>query len=201
MNSDVFIHPTALVSELAKIGKGTRIWAFANIQDGVEIGENCNICDGVFIEKGVSIGNGCTIKNGVYLWADMKLGDNVFVGPNVTFTNDEMPRSHPDYITLPNDWQPNIIGDGATIGAGAVLLPGVSVAEWAFVAAGAVVTSNVPPYTLVKGVPAKEDRLICRCGSYLIKKEPYNITLQYECCSCDLKIDLTRVPPEVEQAY
>jgi len=198
MNSDVFIHPQALVSESAKIGKGTRVWAFANIQDDVEIGENCNICDGVFIEKGVSIGNGCTIKNGVYLWADMKLGDNVFVGPNVTFTNDRMPRSHPDYVTPASEWRPNTIETGATIGAGAVLLPWITVGEWAFVAAGAVVTDDVPHYTLVKGVPAREDRLICRCGGYLIKREPYSITLQYKCCSCDLRIDLTSVLPEVE---
>ena len=201
MNSDVFIHPQALVSESAKIGKGTRVWAFANIQDGVEIGEDCNICDGVFIEKGVSIGNGCTIKNGVYLWADMKLGDNVFVGPNVTFTNDEMPRSHPDYITPASGWQPNIIEAGATIGAGAILLPGVKIGEWSFVAAGAIVTDYVPPYTLVKGVPAEEERLICRCGSSLVKKKPYNLTQQYKCCRCDFRVDLTRRPPEVTDLF
>lgn len=145
-----FVHPKA-ICESEMIGKDTRIWAFAHILPGAVIGEDCNICDGVFIENDVRVGDRVTIKSGVQLWDGVELEDDVFVGPNVTFTNDPFPRSkHP-----PHNFSRTIIHNGASIGANATLLPGVSVGQNVMVGAGAVVTQSIPPNAIVVGNPAR----------------------------------------------
>lgn len=150
MKQDVFIHPQALVESDVKIGKGTRIWAFAHVLPGAAIGEECNICDHTFIEGQAVIGNRVTIKCGVYLWDGVIVEDDVFVGPSVSFTNDKFPRSK----QWPASYAKTTIKRGASLGANATILP-VIVGEYAMVAAGAVVTRDVPSYAIVMGNPAR----------------------------------------------
>lgn len=145
-----FIHPQALV-ETKDIGKDTRIWAFAHILSGASIGEDCNICDHTFIENDVIIGNRVTIKCGVYLWDGVRLEDDVFIGPNATFTNDKFPRSK----HYPPEFLKTVVGCGASVGANATILPGIMIGKGAMIAAGAVVTKNVPDNVLVMGNPAR----------------------------------------------
>jgi UDP-2-acetamido-3-amino-2,3-dideoxy-glucuronate N-acetyltransferase len=148
--TDFFVHPSALV-ETKNIGKNTRIWAFAHILPKAVIGEDCNLCDHTFIENDVVVGNRVTIKSGVQLWDGIMLGDDVFIGPNATFTNDPFPRSK----QYPKSFKPTIIRQGASIGANATILPGVTVGQYAMVGAGSVVTENVPPFAVVVGNPAR----------------------------------------------
>ncbi len=169
--SGVFIHPTALVATEA-IGAGTRIWAFSNVLEGARIGADCNIGDHCFVEGGAVLGDGVTVKNGTSVWDGVTLEDGVFVGPGVRFTNDLRPRSPrlPEaadrYETL--EWLlPTVVRRGATLGAGAVVLCGIEIGEFAFVAAGAVVTRDVAPLALVAGNPASARGWVCRCGGRL----------------------------------
>ena len=134
-----------------EIGLQTKIWAFCNVMKGVKIGSNCNICDRCFIEEGVIIGNNVTIKTGVSLWKGVIISDNVFIGPGVQFCNDRYPRSK-NYVEA----MPTYVCQGASIGAGATILPGVKIGKGAMIGAGSVVTKNVIDYSTVAGNPAKE---------------------------------------------
>lgn len=145
-----FAHPMALV-ESQQIGEGTRILAFAHVLPKAEIGQDCDIGDHTFIENDVRIGNRVTVKCGVQLWDGVVLEDDVFVGPNVTFTNDPMPRSK----QVPAEFARTIIRKGASIGANATILPGLTIGAHAMIGAGAVVTKDVPPHAIVKGNPAR----------------------------------------------
>ena len=147
---DYFVHPSALC-ESTKIGEKTRVWAFAHVLPSARIGGECNICDHVFIENDVVIGDRVTIKCGVQIWDGVSLEDDVFVGPNVTFTNDPFPRSK----QYPAVFSKIMVRRGASIGANATILPGVTIGIQAMVGAGAVVTHDVPPYAKVVGNPAR----------------------------------------------
>ena len=145
------VHPLADVQS-PHVGEGTRVWQFVVILAGARIGKDCNVCAHVFIENDVVVGDRCTIKCGVQLWDGITLGDDVFVGPNVTFTNDPFPRSR----VRPADGFPKtMVCRGASIGGGAVILPGVTIGADAMVGAGAVVTKDVPPGVVVVGNPAR----------------------------------------------
>lgn len=146
------IHPNALV-ESGNIGENTKIWAFVHVLPGAIIGSDCNICDHVFIENDVVVGDRVTIKCGVQLWDGLRIENNVFIGPNATFTNDLFPRSKQNFELLQT-----IVKDGASIGANATILPGITIGQGAMVAAGSVVTKDVPPNVLVVGNPAKIQR-------------------------------------------
>jgi len=148
--NDVFVHDRALC-ESRQIGGGTRIWAFAHVLDGARIGSDCNICDGVFVEEDVVVGDRVTVKGGVQLWNGVELEDDVFVGPNATFTNDRFPRSR----KWLDEHLRTIVRRGASIGANATILPGVEVGAGAMVGAGAVVTRSVPANAVVTGNPAR----------------------------------------------
>jgi len=150
-----FAHPNALV-ESPSVGRGTRVWAFAHVLPGAVLGEDCNICDHVFIENQVSVGDRVTIKCGVQLWDGVSIESDVFVGPNVTFTNDPMPRSRQHLAQYPK----TLLRHGCSIGANATLLPGITIGQHAMVGAGAVVTRNVPPYAVVVGNPARIIRYV-----------------------------------------
>ncbi len=145
-----FCHPNALC-ESKDIGSGTRIWAFAHVLPGARIGEECNVCDNVFIENDVVVGNRVTIKCGVQLWDGVRLADDVFIGPNATFTNDLFPRSR----QYPEKFAQTIVETGASIGANATILPGIRIGSGAMVGAGAVVTRSVPPNAIAVGNPAR----------------------------------------------
>lgn len=148
---NTFIHSNAIVEPGAALGGGTRVWAFAHILPGAKIGQDCNLCDGVFIENDVVIGDRVTIKCGVQVWDGIHLDDDVFVGPNATFTNDEFPRSK----QYPEKFLQTSVHRGASIGANATILPGVTIGQHAMIGAGAVVTRDVPPYAIVAGNPAR----------------------------------------------
>ncbi len=144
------IHPTADV-QTANIGPGTTVWQFAVILSGATIGANCNINCHTFIENDVHIGDRVTVKSGVYLWDGIRLEDDVFVGPNVTFTNDKYPRSK----KYPDAFQRTTVCRGASLGANATILGGITIHEKALIGAGSVVTKDVAAYTLVLGNPAR----------------------------------------------
>jgi len=150
MRQDIFIHEKALC-ESADVGRGTRIWAFAHVLPGAKIGSECNICDGVFIENVVTIGDRVTIKCGVQLWDETAIEDDVFIGPNATFTNDPFPRSK----MYPEQFPRTVVRKGASIGANATILPGVEIGSGAMIGAGAVVTRSVPPNAIAVGNPAR----------------------------------------------
>ncbi|MCU1338229.1 MAG: isomerase [Bryobacterales bacterium] len=143
-------HPTALV-ESDQIGEGTHVWAYAHILPGARIGRDCNICDHTFIENDVIVGDRVTIKCGVQLWDGLRVEDDVFIGPNATFTNDRFPRSKLHLAEYPL----TVIKRGASIGANATLAPGIVIGEMAMVGAGAVVTHNAPPHSKLAGNPAR----------------------------------------------
>lgn len=147
---DFFVHEQALC-ESTDIGRGTCIWAFAHVLGGARVGIDCNICDGVFIEEGAVVGDRVTVKSGVQLWNGVHLEEDVFVGPNATFTNDPLPRSG-QRIEAP---MTTIVRAGASIGANATILPGLEIGRGAMVGAGAVVTRSVPPHAVVAGNPAQ----------------------------------------------
>ena len=145
------IHPLADVKS-QNIGKGTFVWQFCVVLEGAKIGENCNINCQVFIENDVVIGNNVTIKPGVQIWDGISLEDNVFIGPNVTFTNDLKPRSK----QYPELFLRTIVKAGASIGANATILPGITIGENAMIGAGSVVLKDVPANTIWVGNPARQ---------------------------------------------
>jgi len=147
---DYFAHNNAIV-ETPHVGRGTRVWAFAHVLPGARIGADCNICDHVFIENDVIIGDRVTIKCGVQVWDGIAIEDDVFVGPNATFTNDPFPRSQ----RRPSAFSRTIVKRGASIGANATILPGITIGERAMVSAGCVVGRDVPDHAVVVGNPAR----------------------------------------------
>ena len=163
MREDVMatrIHPTAEVSPRATIGSGTSIWHWVQVREGAQIGRDCNIGKDVYIDAEVVVGDQCKIQNFASLYRGLTIGNRVFIGPHSCFTNDLYPRAvSPDWKVIPTK-----VEDGASIGANATILCGVTIGRSAMVAAGAVVTKDVPAHALVAGVPAKRIGWVCECG-------------------------------------
>jgi UDP-2-acetamido-3-amino-2,3-dideoxy-glucuronate N-acetyltransferase len=159
--SDYFVHESSYVDEGAVIGTGTKIWHFCHVMSQSHIGQNCNIGQNVFIASDVVIGNNVKIQNNVSLYTGVIVEDDVFLGPSMVLTNVINPRSH---IPRKEEYQKTWIKQGASIGANATVVCGVTVGRYAFVGAGAVVTRTVPDYALVYGVPAKIQGWLCQCG-------------------------------------
>ena len=166
MNDSVFIHPLSDV-QTGKVGDHTKIWQFSVVLKEAIIGMNCNINANVFIENKVIIGNNCTIKSGVQIWDGITLNDNVFIGPNVTFTNDIAPRSkkYPEFFLETH------LEYGCSIGANATILPNLTIGKFAMIGAGSTVTKNVPANALVVGSPARVVGWVNKDGTRMEKLE------------------------------
>lgn len=180
----MFIHEKA-ICDSNEVGNGTRIWPFTHVMDGAKIGENCNIGEHCFVEKGAIIGNGVTVKNGVSIWSKVNIEDDVFIGPNVVFTNDLVPRS---YIKKGSqDLIETYIKNGATIGANTTVVCGHSVGKFSFIGAGSVVTRDVKDFEIVYGNPIKSHGWMCECGEKIEIQEKKQIS-----CDCGKKYKLEK---------
>ena len=171
-DATVFVHERALCESDA-IGPRTRVWAFAHVMKGAVIGADCNVGDHAFVESGARLGDRVTVKNAVLVWDKVTVEDDVFLGPNMVFTNDMNPRVA--FKKAPDKFLPTLVRRGASIGANATIVCGVTIGENAFVGAGSVVIRDVPPHAMVVGNPARRIGWMCACG----EKLPQNLV-----CTC-----------------
>jgi UDP-2-acetamido-3-amino-2,3-dideoxy-glucuronate N-acetyltransferase len=167
-NKKYFIHHSATAEEPCEIGDGTKIWRYSHIMKGAKIGNNCQIGQNVFIGSRAILGNGIKVQNNVSIYDCVILEDDVFCGPSMVFTNVINPRSH---VPRKDEFKNTIVKRGATMGANSTIICGVSIGEYAFIGAGAVVTKDVPPYALVYGNPARINGWMCSCGVKLEFRE------------------------------
>lgn len=175
-----FAHETAIVDEGARVGNGTKIWHFSHVSGGAEIGERCSLGQNVFVADHVRIGTGVKIQNNVSVYEGVVLEDFVFCGPSMVFTNVRTPRSAFPRNTA-GDYALTLVKHGASIGANATVICGVTIGEWAFVAAGAVVTKDVSSYALIAGVPGRRIGWACQCGIRLIGNQ---VNEEWRCVAC-----------------
>ncbi len=173
MAQSFFAHPTADVSPRAIIGAGTKIWQQCQVREDVVIGQNCILSKDVYVDAGVHVGNNVKIQNGISVYHGVTLEDGVFCGPHCVFTNDKQPRAiNPDAsLKSASDWlvSETLVKMGASIGAHATIVCGVTIGRWAMIGAGAVVTHDVPDFGLVYGNPARLHGFVCPCGEKLSK--------------------------------
>ena len=179
-STEFYCHPSAEVSPHALIGKDVQIWHQAQVRERANIGANCIIGKGAYVDFDVQIGANSKIQNGVFIYHGATLEEGVFLGPGVILTNDRLPRAINADGTqkTDDDWQvgPVLIKRGASVGARAVIVPGVTVGEFAMIGAGSVVTKDVAPHALVYGTPALHHGYVCSCGEILIENQPQNNT-------------------------
>ena len=159
--TDYYVHPSSYIDNGAEIGSGTKIWHFCHVMPGAVIGEGCNLGQNVFVAGDVRIGNNVKIQNNVSVYAGVIIEDDVFLGPSMVFTNVINPRSQ---VNRRGEYQTTLVKRGATIGANATIVCGVTLGEYAFIGAGAVVTKDVPAYALIYGTPGKIQGWMCQCG-------------------------------------
>jgi UDP-2-acetamido-3-amino-2,3-dideoxy-glucuronate N-acetyltransferase len=164
MSAEFFVHPTAVVDDGAAVGPGTKIWYFSHVQSGSRIGARCILGQNVNIDRDVRIGDGVKIQNNVSVYKGVEVEDDVFLGPSCVFTNVLNPRAH---VERKAEFRPTRVGKGATVGANATVVCGHDLGEYCMVGAGAVVTQDVPAFSLVIGVPARHHGWVCRCGDRL----------------------------------
>ena len=176
------IHESAYVDDGATIGEDTRVWHFCHILGGAVIGSRCSLGQNVVVMNGVRIGSNVKIQNNVSVYEGVELEDDVFCGPSMVFTNVINPRSH---VSRKNEYKRTLVKRGATIGANATIICGVTLGEYAFVGAGTVITRDVPAYALMVGVPARRVGWMCQCGRRLPDKNPGS------CESCGSRYELT----------
>lgn len=189
---DYFVHPTAIVEDNVTIGKGTKIWHFAQVRGGTVLGENCIVGNSVFVDSDSQIGNNVKIQNHAIVYHQALISDGVFIGPNVCFTNDRRPRAiNPDEtLKSADDWEVSTIkiGKGAAIGGHTTITPGVTIGEWAMSGSGSVITKNVPDHALVFGNPARIQGFVCKCGQKLNKIIEKNTKSVHFECTCGEKV-------------
>jgi UDP-2-acetamido-3-amino-2,3-dideoxy-glucuronate N-acetyltransferase len=200
MQDGVRIHPTADVSPGAQIGEGTSIWHQAQVREGTHIGRHCVISKGVYIDLGVSVGDNVKIQNYASVYHGVTIGNGVFVGPHVCFTNDRRPRAiNPDgSLKEGSDWVlgETFVLEGAAIGASSVVVCGTTIGRWAMVGSGSVVTHDVPDYGLVWGNPARLQGFVCPCGERLGEMDGPRTAIVLKCPKCETEI---AIPTEVYQ--
>jgi UDP-2-acetamido-3-amino-2,3-dideoxy-glucuronate N-acetyltransferase len=171
MDRGYFVHPTADVSPLATVGADTKIWQHCQVRENVTLGSNCILSKGVYVDSDVHIGNNVKIQNGISIYHGVTLEDGVFCGPHCAFTNDRWPRAiNPDgTLKSADDWivSETLVKIGASIGAHATIVCGITIGRWAMIGAGAVVTHDVPDFGLVYGNPARLRGFVCPCGEKL----------------------------------
>lgn len=188
------IHPSAEVSSKAKIGNNTRIWHQVQVREGAHIGDNCILGKGVYVDFNVSIGNNVKIQNGCSVFHGTTLEDGVFLGPGVILTNDKNPRAinTDGSLKKDDDWVAGktLIKKGASLGAGSIVLPGVTVGEYAMAGAGAVITKDVPAYALVIGSPARIAGFVCECGARLPDGERIGGMVRFTCAKCNTIVEI-----------
>jgi len=166
--ADYFVHESAYVDEGAVVGKGSKIWHFSHVMPGAVIGERCNLGQNVVVMPGTRLGTNVKVQNNVSIYEGVTLEDDVFCGPSCVFTNVMTPRSH---VSRKHEYRPTLVKRGASIGANATIVCGVTLGEYAFIGAGAVVTSDVPAFGLMVGVPARRVGWMCQCGVRLQLKD------------------------------
>jgi len=178
-----YVHPTSVVDKTAIIGNGTRVWHFVHVREDAEIGKDCVLADYVYVGRGVKIGNGVKLENRATVYEGVKIEDKVFVGPHVTFTNDLYPRS------FSTDWKivETVVKEGASIGAGTVIVCGITIGEYTLIGVGSVVTENMPPHALAYGNPALVRGFVCKCGRRLEAEEKKESYVLMKCPFCSEK--------------
>jgi len=198
MHIGVRIHSTAEVSEQAQIGEGTSIWHQAQVRSGARIGRNCILGKGAYVDAGVILGDNVKVQNYVSIYHGITIEDGVFCGPHCVFTNDKRPRAinADGSLKAADDWEvsPTLVKRGASIGANAVIVCGVTVGKWAMIGSGAVVTRDVPDYGLVWGNPARLHGFVCPCGHRL--GEGDGETTRLQCPECGTWIDVRKADLE-----
>lgn len=177
-----FVHETSIIDDNVEIGERTKIWHFCHVQSGARIGKGCSFGQNVNVSNNVKVGDGCKVQNNVSIYEGVELEDYVFCGPSMVFTNDLTPRAK--YPKGSAGYKKTILHTGSSVGANATVVCGHEVGKWAMVAAGAVVTKNVPDYALVAGIPAKQIGWVCECGTRLDES--------LECKECGRKYNLIK---------
>ena len=189
-HKNVKIHPTAEVSSKAEIGEGSSIWHYCQVRERTKIGKGCNFGKGVYVDFDVVIGNNVKVQNRVNIYHGVIIEDDVFLGPSMTFTNDMMPRSFVDDFKV----YETLVKKGASIGANATIICGITIGRYAMVGAGAVVTKDVPDHALVVGNPARIMGFVCECGQRAIFKQVTDLkkaVLSCKKCGSTFEIDKT----------
>jgi UDP-2-acetamido-3-amino-2,3-dideoxy-glucuronate N-acetyltransferase len=187
MRKPLFIaHATAIIEPGAQIGQATRIWHHAHVRAGARIGLACSLGKNVYVDAGAIVGDRCKIQNNCSIYDGVILGDHIFVGPHVTFTNDKYPRADDEWVRVATH-----VGDHASFGAHATVVCGVTIGEYAMIGAGAVVTTNVDPYALMIGNPARQLGVVCRRGHRMIRT-PFG----YRCPPCGASLTISRTYKE-----
>ena len=181
-DNNYFVHESSVVDEGSDIGAGSKIWHFSHVLTGSNIGENCVLGQNVMIGPDVKIGKGCKIQNNVSVYKGVTLEDNVFCGPSMVFTNVMNPRAH---IERKDEFTKTLIKEGASIGANATIIGNLTIGKYAFIAAGSVVTKDVPNYAVMLGVPAKQRGWACDCGELLIKNTESDEEITITCSRCN----------------
>jgi UDP-2-acetamido-3-amino-2,3-dideoxy-glucuronate N-acetyltransferase len=178
-----FVHQSAVVDDDVELGEGTKVWHFVHVSSGARIGADCSLGQNVFVGRGVHVGRGARIQNNVSLYEGVEIDDDVFLGPSCVFTNVVNPRA---FVQRKQEYRPTRVRKGASVGANATIVCGVTLGEYCFVGAGAVVTRDLPPHALVVGTPARRIGWMCRCGERLPELPVA------QCKACGTRYEITK---------